>query len=104
MANINISEQDNNMLDNCLSNDELNISIIVESQTPITNTLETPIQQTNTLPYRRKSFSITKTEKYISKKYDELALSHLKQQILSQVREKHTDILTIEECFLREEL
>ena len=44
MANINTSEQDNNMLDNCLSNDELNISIIVESQTPITNTLETPIQ------------------------------------------------------------
>ena len=44
MANINTSEQDNNMLDNCLSNDELNISIIIESQTPITNTLETPIQ------------------------------------------------------------
>ena len=44
LANINTSEQDNNMLDNCLSNDELNISIIVESQTPITNTLETPIQ------------------------------------------------------------
>ena len=44
MANINTSEQDNNMLDNCLSNDELNISIIVESHTPITNTFETPIQ------------------------------------------------------------
>ena len=44
LANINTSEQDNNTLDNCLSNDELNISIIVESHTPITNTLETPIQ------------------------------------------------------------
>ena len=29
----------------------------------------------------------TETENYISKKYDELALSHLKQQILSEIRE-----------------
>ena len=43
MANINISEEDN-MLENLLSKEELYISIIIESQTPITNTLETPIQ------------------------------------------------------------
>ena len=73
------------MLDNLLSNDELNISIISESQIPITNTLEIPAQ--TTLPSRKKISSITETENYISKKYDELALSHLKQQMLSKIRE-----------------
>ena len=34
IANINTAVVDNNMLDNLLSNDELNISIIRESQTP----------------------------------------------------------------------
>ena len=87
MANVNTTEVDNKMLDNLLSDDELNISIIRESQTPITNTLETPIQKKNTLPSRRKSSSITEIENYISKKYDELALYHLKQQILSEVSE-----------------
>ena len=61
MANINTPVVDNNMLDNLLSNDKFNISIIRESQTPITNTLETPAQQT--LPSRRKSVSITEIEK-----------------------------------------
>ena len=78
IANINTPVVDNNMLDNLLSNDELNISIIRESQTPITDTLEAPAQKT--LPSRRKSSSITEIENYISKKYDELALLHLKQQ------------------------
>ena len=108
------------MLDNLLSNDELNISIISESQTPIINTLETAAQ--TTLPSRKKSSLITETENYISKKYDELALSHLKQQMLSEIREiikyetdnapkndiaylqKHIDTLTSEVYFLREEL
>ena len=48
------------MLDNRLSNDEYNRQIPCHIEE-------------------------TKTEKYISKKYNELALSHLKQQILSQV-------------------
>ena len=61
MANINTPVVDNNMLDNLLSNDKFNISIIRESQTPITNTLETPAQQT--LPSRRNSVSITEIEK-----------------------------------------
>ena len=61
MANINTPVVDNNMLDNLLSNDKFNISIIREPQTPITNTLETPAQQT--LPSRRKSVSITEIEK-----------------------------------------
>ena len=41
---INTSVVDN-MLDNLSSNDELNISMNRESQTPITNTLETPAQK-----------------------------------------------------------
>ena len=75
------------ILDNPLSNDELNSSIIRESQTPITirKPLETPAQKT--LPSRRKRSSITEIVNYISKKYDELALSHLKQQMLSEIRE-----------------
>ena len=69
-ANINALVVDNNILDNLLSNDKLNISLIRESQTTITNTLETPAQKT--LPSRRKSSSITEIENYISKKHDEL--------------------------------
>ena len=61
MASINTPVVDNNMLDNLLSNDKFNISVIRESQTPITNTLETPAQET--LPSRRKSVSITEIEK-----------------------------------------
>ena len=78
---------DNNILDNPLSNDELNSSIIRESQTPLSirKPLETPAQKT--FPSRRKSSSITEIVNYISKKYDELALSHLKQQMLSEIRE-----------------
>lgn len=67
MANINTPKVDNKMLDNLLSNDELNVSIIRESKTPITNILETVIQKTNTLPSRRKSSLITKIENYGSK-------------------------------------
>ena len=114
---------DNNILDNPLSNDELNSSIIRESQTPLTirKPLETPAQKT--FPSRRKSSSITEIVNYIGKKYDELALSHLKQQMLSEIREiikyetdnapkndityleKHTDTWTSEVYFfLREEL
>ena len=44
VAAINTSVVDN-MLDNLSSNDELNIFINRESQTPITNTLETPAQK-----------------------------------------------------------
>ena len=72
MANINTPEIDN-MLDNLLSNNKLNISIIRESQMLSTNRLKAPIQITNTLPSRRKTSLITETENYISKKYDELA-------------------------------
>ena len=43
MANINKPEVENNMLDSLLSNDELSIYIITESQTLTTNTLETTI-------------------------------------------------------------
>ena len=43
MANINKPEVENNMLGSLLSNDELSISIITESQTLTTNTLETTI-------------------------------------------------------------
>ena len=85
MANINTPEVENDTLDNLLSDDGLNISIIRESQTLIPNTLKTPIQKTNTLPSRRKSSSITEIQNYISKKYSELALSHLELQILSEV-------------------
>ena len=52
MANVNTTEVDNKMLDNLLSDDELNISIIRESQTPITNTLETRIRWRH--QYKRK--------------------------------------------------
>ena len=67
MANINTPKVDNKMLDNLLSNDELNVSIIRESKTPITNILETVIQKTNTLPSRRKSSLIKKIENYGNK-------------------------------------
>lgn len=66
MANINTPKVDNKMLDNLLSNDELNVSIIRESKTPITNTLETVIQKTKFLD--NKNWELWK------QKYDELRL------------------------------
>ena len=86
MAKISTPVVDCNILDNLSGNDDLNIAIIKESQTAITNTLEAPTQKTNKLPSRRKNSLITKIENYISEKYDELAFSHFKQQMLSEVR------------------
>ena len=54
MANINKPEVQNNILDSLLSNDELSVSIIRESQTLTTNTLETTIYKTNTLYLKEK--------------------------------------------------
>ena len=112
-------QSNNILLDHSINQDDLNISISRKS-------LETPMNTNDlsslTAKTKRKT-SINSIENYINNKYDEIALSHLKQSILSEVHatingktisipktdkvtylQSHIDTLMSELYFLREEL
>ena len=112
-------QSNNILLDHSINQDDLNISISRKS-------LETPMNTNDlsslTAKTKRKT-SINSIENYINNKYDEIALSHLKQSILSEVHatinekiisipktdevtylQNHIDSLMSELYFLREEL
>ena len=114
-----MTQSDNILLDHSITHDDLNISISRKS-------LETPMNTNDlsslTAKTKRKT-SINSIENYINTKYDEIALSHLKQSILSEVHttinekiisirktnevtylQNHIDTLMSELYFLREEL
>ena len=107
------------LLHHLITHDDLNISILRKS-------LETPMNANDlsllTAKTKRKT-SIDSIENYINNKYDEIALSHLKQSILLEVRttinekiisipktnevtylQNHIDTLMSELYFLPEEL
>ena len=112
-------QSNNILLDHSITHDDLNISISRKS-------LETPMNTNDlsslTAKTKRKT-SINSIENYINNKYDEIALSHLKQSILPEVHatinqkiisipktdevtylKNHIDNLISELYFLREEL
>ena len=118
-----MAELKNILLDHSVTSEDLNISIARISPVTLKNMDDVTSLTTKT---KKKSSinSINSIENYISKKYDEIALSQLKQSILSEVRnvvstnicsnipkidttiylQKHIDSLTSEIFFLREEL
>ena len=114
-----MTQSNNILLDHSITHDDLNISISRKS-------LETPMNTNDlsslTAKTKRKT-SINSIENYINNKYDEIALSHLKQSILSEVHttinekiisipktnevtylQNHIDALMSELYFLREQL
>ena len=113
----------NNLLDHSVTSEDLNINIASISAVTPKNMDEVTLLTTKT---KKKSSinSINSIENYINKKYDEIALSQIKQSILSEVRnvvstnissnipkidrtiylQKYIDSLTSEIFFLREEL
>ena len=76
-----MTQSNNILLDHSITPDDLNISISRKS-------LETPMN-TNDLSLitakTKRKMSINSIDNYINNKYDEIALSHLKQSILSEV-------------------
>ena len=113
----------NILLDHSVTSEDLNISIARIS--PVTPKNMDDVTSLTTKTKKKSSInSINSIENYINKKYDEIALSKLKQSILSEVRnvvstnissnipkidttihlQKHIDSLTSEIFFLREEL
>ena len=76
-----MTQSNNILLDHLITHDDLNISISKKSlETPInTNDLSSLTAKT------KKKTSINSIENYINNKYDEIALSHLKQSIWSEV-------------------
>ena len=114
-----MTQSNNILLDHSITHGDLNISISRKS-------LETPMNTNDlsslTAKTKRKT-SINSIENYINNKYDKIALSHLKQSILSEVHatinekiisipktdevtylQNHIDSLMSELYFLREEL
>ena len=113
MANNFISNYSNILLDNVEYDEQINIETPVVTR-PSSNHPETMIN---------KNSSLEKIENYIGEKYDEAAMSHLKQQILKHVEvaiknsinnntkndivsclQSHIDALLSEIYFLREEI
>ena len=114
-----MTQSNNILLDHSITQDELNISISRKS-------LETPMNTndlSSLIPKTKRKTSINSIENYINNKYDEIALSHLKQSILSEVHatinekiisitktdevtylQNEIDTLMSELYFLREEL
>ena len=76
-----MTQSNNILLDHSITHDDLNISISGKS-------LETPMNTNDlsslTAKTERKT-SINSIKNYINNKYDKIALSHLKQSILSEV-------------------
>ena len=114
-----MTQSNNILLDHSITPDNLNINISRKS-------LETPMNTNDlsslTAKTKRKT-SINSIENYINNKYDEIALSHLNQSILSEVHttinekiitlpktnevtylQNHIDTLMSELYFLREKL
>ena len=114
-----MTQSNNILLDHSITHDYLNISVSRKS-------LETPMNTNDlsslTAKTKRKT-SINSIENYINNKYDKIALSHLKQSILSEVHatinekiisipktdevtylQNHIDTLMSELYFLHEEL
>ena len=116
-----MTQSNNILLDHSITHDDLNISISRKS-------LETPMNTNDlsslTAKTKRKT-SINSIKNYINNKYDEIALSHLKQSILLEVHatinekigiqqwdttdevayfQNHIDTLISELYILREEL
>ena len=120
MANNIISNYSNILLDNVEYDEQINISLIKPS-------IETPVvtKPSSNHPeiVLNKNSSFENIENYIDEKYNEAAMSHLKQQILKDVEiaiknsinnntktdigsclQSHTDTLLSETNFLREEI
>ena len=114
-----MTQSNNILLVHSITHDDLSISISRKS-------LETPMNTNGLSPLTAKTkrkTSINSIENYINNKYDEIALSHLKQSILLKVHatinekiisipktdevtylQNHIDTLMTELYFLREEL
>ena len=114
-----MTQSNNILLDHSITHDDLNISI---SRKSLENPVNTNDLSLLTAKTKRKT-SINNIENYINNKYDEIALSHLKQSMLSEVHttinkkiinipktdevtylQNHIDTLMTELYFLREEL
>ena len=114
-----MTQSNNILLDHSITHDDLNISI---SRKSLENPMNTNDLSSLTAKTNRKT-SINSIENYINNKYDEIALSHLKQSILSEVHttinkkiisipktdevtylQNHIDTLISDLYFLREEL
>ena len=114
-----MAQSNNILLDHSITHDDLNISI---SRKLLKTPMNTNDLSSLTAKTKRKT-SINNIDNYINNKYDEIALSHLKQSILSEVHatinekiisipktdevtylQNHIDSLMSELYFLREEL
>ena len=114
-----MAQSNNILLDHSITHDDLNISI---SRKLLKTPMNTNDLSSLTAKTKRKT-SINSIDNYINNKYDEIALSHLKQSILSEVHattnekiisipktdnvtylQNHIDSLMSELYFLREEL
>ena len=85
MAN-NISNYSNILLDNVEYDEQINISLIKPSiEIPVVNK---PSSNHSETMLNNKNSSLENIENYIYEKYDEAAMSHLKQQILKDVESK----------------
>ena len=115
----NYDASNNILLDHTITHGDLNISISRKSLETLMNTNDLSSLTAKT----KKKTSINSIENYINNKYDEIALSHLKQSILPEVHatinqkiisipktdevtylKNHIDNLISELYFLREEL
>ena len=82
MANNIISNYSNILLDNVEYDEQINISLIKPSiETPVVTKPSSNHPETMLI----KNSSLENIENYIDQKYDEAAVSHLKQQILKDV-------------------
>ena len=114
-----MTQSNNILLDHSITHDDLNISI---SRKSLENPMNANDLSSLTVKTKRKT-SINSIENYINNEYDEIALSHLKQSLLSEVHttvnnkiisipktdevtylQNHVDTLISELYFLREEL
>ena len=120
MANNIISNYSNILLDNVEYDEQINISLIKPSiETPVVTKPSSNHPETMLI----KNSSLENIENYIDQKYDETAVSHLKQQILKDVEtaiknsinnntnkdivsclHSHIDTLLGKVYFLREEI
>ena len=78
-----MTQSTNILLDHLITHDDLNISISRKSLEAPMNTNDLSLLTAKT----KKKTSINSIENYINNKYDEIALSHLKQSILSEVND-----------------
>ena len=114
---INISEE--NLLDKINIDEPLDISLVgITQNTSVRITQQTPVQTKEIEKNKESESTISDIEDYINRKYDELAISSLKKELLQEVHlliqkeeksiitflENQNDHLLTEVDFLREEV